>query len=214
LKQIELSVQVRMQRGKNVAKKLLREGKIPAVVYGKEGESLPLTVDLRQLQKILNTPAGANAIFDLVFGADSVQDKITAMISDLQYDSLSRELLHVDFKEIELDEPVEAEVLLNLTGEAKGVKLGGIIQQQLRSLRVECLPKNLPQQIDVDLTDLEIGDSLKVGQLTTDGSFKILNDPEEIIVIIIPPTLEVKEEEAAPSADEEGGENKENKAEE
>lgn len=196
MKRVQLKVQVRMQLGKNVGKKLLREGNIPAVVYGDEGESLPIVVNLRQFQRALGTAAGVNSIIELNFGEDSVQDKLTVMVRDLQFEPLSRELIHVDFKQIALDELISAEIPINLTGEAKGIVEGGVAHQQLRSLRVECLPGNLPERIDVDISDLGLGDSFKVEQLSADSDLKILDDPEEVIITILAPT-------AAPAEDEE-----------
>lgn len=196
MEKVQLDVQVRMQIGGNVAKKMLREGNIPAVVYGGNGEeSLPIVVELRQIQKALSTSTGINSIFDLNFGKDSVQDRITAMVRELQFDPVSRELIHADFKQISLDEPIEAEVPIVLVGEAKGVLEGGIVQQQLWSIKVECLPQELPERFELDVTELEIGENLKVEQLEVGSSLKVLDEPDEVIIAVLAPTPEEEEEE-------------------
>src|SRR5215510_8434707 len=139
---------------KNEARRVRREGKIPAVVYGAGKESLPITVDPRVVTRILNSETGHNSIFDLSLSGE----KTKAMIVDWQYEPIKGKLLHIDLKRIAMDKVLRVKVPIVLKGEAAGVKQeGGILEQILRELEVECLPADIPSHIDADVSELVFG---------------------------------------------------------
>ncbi len=176
---------------KNAARRVRAKGKIPAVVYGAAQPAVAVEVDPKQIQRILHSETGHNSIFDLeVAGATA-----KAMIVDWQYEPIKGKLIHIDFKRIALDKPIRVEVPIQLTGVPVGVKTqGGILDQTLREVEVECLPADIPSHIDVDVTELAFGIVLRVSGLPHAGSLRFIT-PEDTPVAHI---TAVKEE-AAPT---------------
>jgi large subunit ribosomal protein L25 len=178
---------------KNAARRVRVKGKIPAVVYGANEPSVAVEVDPKQILRILHSDAGHNSIFDLEIGTA----KAKAMIVDWQYEPLKGSLLHIDLKRIALDKPIRVEVPIQLLGVPVGVKTqGGILDQVLREVEVECLPGDIPSHIDVDVTALEFGHVLRVSDLPHAGKLKFLTDENNTVAHVI----SIKEE-AAPTAD-------------
>ncbi len=178
---------------KNAARRVRVQGKIPAVVYGAAQPAVAVEVDPRQIQRILHSESGHNSIFDLQVGADTAK----AMIVDWQYEPIKGNLIHIDLKRIALDKPIRVEVPIQLTGTAVGVKTqGGILDQTLREVELECLPADIPTHIVVDISDLAFGTVLRVSGLPHSGSLRFLT-PEDTPVAHI---TSVKEE-AAPTPD-------------
>ena len=206
-----LNAEVRERTGKEVARKLRTRGMIPAVFYGPRSEGLVLMVDPKELSKTLKTEAGENVIIDLTIrkGQESLQK--TVMIKEVQIHPLQRRMLHVDFYEVSMEQMVTVEVPVHLLGKAEGVKAGGILDQVLRTIQVQCLPGDIPRSIDVNVDALMIGDSIHVREVQLEKG-KILTDPNFTIASVVPPAAEVKPaEEAAP---EEGAEAEEKEKEE
>ncbi len=165
-------------RGKNEAIRIRRGGKIPAVIYGAGKEPVALTLDPRQIKKILNSESGHNTIFDLKIGAG--QEK--AMIVDWQYDPIKSSLLHIDLKRIAMDKAIRVKVPIELTGVAEGVKTqGGIMDQVLREVELECLPADIPTHIDVDVTSMTFGQVLRISDLPHGGKLKFLTNEEQTV---------------------------------
>lgn len=178
-------------RGKNEARRVRVTGRIPAVVYGAKKESIALTVDPKQIAKILHSESGHNTIFDLQVG-DAGKEKV--MIVDWQYDPIRSHLLHIDLKRIDMNQTIKVSVPITLVGEAAGVKQqGGILDQVLREVEVECLPADIPSHIDVDVTELVFGTVLRVADLPHGGKIKFLTDEDQAVAHI----TTVKEEEVA-----------------
>jgi large subunit ribosomal protein L25 len=176
---------------KNAARRVRAQGKIPAVVYGAAEPAVAVEVDPKQIQRILHSESGHNSIFDLVVGGSTAK----AMIVDWQYEPIKGNLIHIDFKRIALDKPICVEVPIQLTGTAIGVKTqGGILDQTLREVELECLPADIPSHIDVDISELAFGMVLRVSQLPHSGSLRFIT-PEDTPVAHI---TAVKEE-AAPT---------------
>jgi large subunit ribosomal protein L25 len=175
---------------KNAARRVRAKGKIPAVVYGAAQPAVAVEVDPKQIQKILHSEAGHNSIFDLdVSGATA-----KVMIVDWQYEPIKGKLIHIDFKRIALDKPIKVEVPIVLAGTAVGVKTqGGILDQTLREVEVECLPGDIPSNISVDISNLAFGTVLRVSDLPHGGKLRFLT-PEDTPVAHI---TAVKEEAAA-----------------
>jgi large subunit ribosomal protein L25 len=171
-----LEAQPRTSGTKNAARRVRQEGKIPAVVYGAGQDSLPVAVDPRQVTRILSSETGHNTIFDLAL--DGAKTK--AMIVDWQYEPIKGKLLHIDVKRIAMDKKLAVMVPIELVGEPAGVKTqGGILEQMLREVEVECLPADIPSHIDVDVSDLVFGKVLRVADLPHSDKLKFLTDENQ-----------------------------------
>ena len=182
-----LEAQTREPGTKNHARRVRRDGKIPAVVYGAGKDSLPIAVDPRVVTRILNSETGHNTIFDLAMNGE----KTKAMIVDWQYEPIKGRLLHIDVKRIALDKVLRVSVPIELTGEAAGVKQeGGILEQMLREVEIECLPTDIPSHIDVDVSHLTFGKVLRVSDLPHLEKIKFLTDENQPVAHV----TSVKEE--------------------
>jgi len=172
---------------KNEARRVRVSGKIPAVVYGAGKDSQPVTVDPRQVTRILHSETGHNTIFDLSLSGE----KTKAMIVDWQYEPIKGHLLHIDLKRIAMDKVLRVKIPIVLTGEAAGVKQdGGILEQILREVEVECLPADIPSHIDADVTELVFGKVMRVEDLPHSDKLKFLSDPNQPVAHV----TSVKEE--------------------
>jgi|SRR5579859_2367632 len=182
-----LEAQPRTAGTKNEARRVRREGRIPAVVYGAGKDSAPITVDPRVVTRILNSETGHNTIFDLTLNGE----KTKAMIVDWQYEPIKGKLLHIDLKRIALDKVLKVSVPIFLVGEAEGVKQeGGIMEQMLREVEIECLPADIPSHIDADVTHLTFGKVLRVSDLPHSAKLKFLTDANQPVAHV----TSVKEE--------------------
>jgi len=172
-------------------RRLRASGRVPAVVYGAKKNTVAVSVDPKQITRILSSESGHNTIFDLQ--VDSEKSKV--MIVDWQFDPLKGKLLHLDLKRIAMDEKIRVTVPIHCIGEAAGVKQqGGILDQVLREVEIECLPADIPSHIDADVTHLEFGVVLRVKDLPHGGTLKFITDEEQTVAHI----TSVKEE-AAPT---------------
>jgi large subunit ribosomal protein L25 len=176
---------------KNHARRVRVQGKIPAVVYGAGQEAVAVSVDPRVVTRILHSESGHNTIFDLnVEGAALVK----AMIVDWQHEPIKGKLLHIDFKRIAMDKPMRVSVPVQLTGVPVGVRTGGgILDQIMREVEIECLPGDIPDHLDVDVAGLELYGAIHVSDLPHSGSIKFLGDDHALVAHV---TL-IKEEAAA-----------------
>lgn len=185
MKTMPLKVRVREEKGKSAAKKLRAQGMLPAVLYGEEIEPLPLAVDLKELKSVIHTDAGLNVILNLE--VEGTEKGETAIIREIQKDSIKASFLHADFLKIALDEKIQAAVPVLVVGEAPGVKNGGVLQHGLWEVQVECLPADLPEHLEVDVSTLEIGDSLRISDLPRPEKVELLTHAEEMLVSILAP---------------------------
>ncbi|MCS5695398.1 50S ribosomal protein L25/general stress protein Ctc [Desulfofundulus thermocisternus] len=200
-----LLAQVRSGRGKGYRHRLAAQGKIPAVVYGRTIGSIPLEVELRAVKNILAGEGGRNTLINLKITGDGQERQDKVLIKELQFDNMRGELIHVDFQQVSLTDRVTTTVPVELEGEPVGVKQGGILQQQLRELEISCLPADIPEAITMDVSGLEMGDTIYVSDLPVPEGVKVLNDPEEVVATVVAPAIErVPGEE-----EEEAGEGKE-----
>jgi large subunit ribosomal protein L25 len=179
---------------KNDARRVRVAGKVPGVVYGAGKDSMPVSLDPRQVTKILHSKTGHNTIFDLALAGESTK----AMIVDWQYEPIKGSLLHIDLKRIAMDKLLRVEVPIVLKGESAGVKAqGGILEQVLREVEIECLPGDIPSVIEADISELIFGKVLRVSDLPQNDKIKYLTDENQPVVHI----TTVKEEVvAAPEA--------------
>jgi|SRR5437588_2796598 len=165
-------------RGKNEARRLRVSGRVPAVIYGAKKNTLAVSVDPKQINRILGSESGHNTIFDLQVDGE----KTKAMIVDWQYEPLKGKLLHIDMKRIAMDEKIRVTVPIHLVGEAVGVKQqGGIMDQVIREVEVECLPADIPTHIDADVSGLEFGIVLRVKDLPHGGTLKFITPEDQAV---------------------------------
>ena len=183
-----LEAQPRIAGTKNDARRVRREGKIPGVVYGAGRQALAVSVDPRQVSRILHSETGHNTVFDLTVNGERAK----AMIVDWQYEPIKGSLLHIDLKRIAMDQKLRVSVPIELVGEAAGVKQqGGILEQITREVEVECLPTDIPHAIELNVSELVFGTVLRVSDLPKNPKVKYLTDPEQPIAHIV----SIKEEE-------------------
>ena len=191
--EILVSAKNRDPRGKNAARRLRASGLIPAVVYGGKGDAVSVSVDPKTLLKVLRSESGRNTILSLDFGDGG---KTSAILKSWQVDPIRETFIHADFYRIAMDVAIKVKVPIATRGEARGVKVdGGILELILREVEVECLPGDIPERLEVDVTDLGIHGAIRVSDLHVSDKVKVLNEAEQIIVHVV----SVKEE-AAPTA--------------
>jgi large subunit ribosomal protein L25 len=179
-------------RGKNEARRLRASGRVPGVLYGAKKETVAVSLDPKQITRILHSESGHNTIFEVQAG----NEKARVMIVDWQYDPMYGKLLHIDLKRIAMDEKIRVKVPIHLVGEAEGVKQqGGILDQVLREVELECLPGDIPSHIDADVSALVFGTVLRVSDLQHGGKLKFITDGGQTVAHI----TSVKEEEVAPT---------------
>jgi len=193
-----LDAQPRAAGNKNEARRVRRGGKIPAVVYGAGKNAVSVSVDPRQVSRILHSASGHNTIFDLAVDGDRTK----AMIVDWQYEPIKGSLLHIDLKRIAMDQKLTVMVPIVLKGEAVGVKQqGGILEQVTRELEIECLPSDIPSQIDADVSELVFGKVMRVSDLPHSEKLRFLTDENQPVAHVI-----AIKEEVAPTAEAVAGE--------
>lgn len=188
---VKVDASIRTQAGKGPAKRLRREGRIPAVAYGRELAAIPLAIVPSALSEILKSELGQNTVVEL--GIDG-QKKVTALLREYTVHPISRDILHADFVEIRLDRPVDVEVPFVCQGKAAGVVAGGILRQVYRRLPIRCLPENIPVSIEYDVSSLQLGDHVKASQLSLPQQVTIRLAPEQTIAGIVAPEKEKPEE--------------------
>ena len=186
-----LNAELRDKTGKEIAKKLRAKGMIPAIFYGPHAETISLMVDPKDLAKTLKTEAGENVLIDLNIRKGDHSEQKVVMVKDLQLDPLRGTTLHTDFYEVAMDEMVTVEVPIHLVGKPEGLKMGGILEQIRRTIQIQCLPGDIPKGIDVDVSPLEIGDSIHVREISA-GNVKILFETNFTIATVVPPAVEEK----------------------
>jgi len=195
-----LEAQKREPGNKNDARRVRADGKIPAVVYGAGKQADAISVDPRQVLRILKSESGHNTIFDLAFE----NARVKAMIVDWQFEPMKGKLLHVDLQRIAMDRKLKVTVPIILKGEAEGVKTqGGILEQLLREVEIECLPADIPKSIEADISHLVFGVELRVKDLEHNAKLKFITDDERMVAHItsvkeeVAPTPEAAAEAAA-----------------
>ena len=197
---VALTAQSRKETGKGAARTLRRQALIPAVFYGPEVDPVHLSLEYRDLEMLIRTGAGENVIIDLAIESGESTLSHRAMLKEIQMDPVKQTILHVDLYEISLDKKIQVEVPIILRGTAKGVSDGGILQQVSRTVEISCLPDNIPDAFELEVTDLDIGDSLHVTDLKIPEGIEVLEEEELTIATVVPPT---KVEEIEPEVPEE-----------
>lgn len=204
----DLKVTQRNTFGKGSARTLRREGLVPAILYGPKRDSLPLTVSPLDLDKIYKTSGSEQVIFNLVIENGGTLN-VTAMVKEVQAAPVTQQYLHIDFYEISLDEKIVVGILVEVTGKSKGVERGGFLNIVRHELEVSCLPTDMPEKIQVDITDLDIGDAIHVEDLALIDKVEILADKGLTVLTVVAPTVEeeeIPEEEEVEEGEEAEGE--------
>jgi large subunit ribosomal protein L25 len=195
VKDILVPAEVRASRGKNEAHRTRRAGHIPAVVYGSHQDPIAVSVNPRDIAKIINSSTGYNTIFKLdIAGGETTP----VMVVDRQVDPIRGTLLHADFKRIDLTKPVRVSIPVATTGEAKGVKVqGGLLEVITRFIEIECLPDDIPEKFVVDVTELMIGQARRASEVKLSGSMKLVSSADAVIAHSV--ALRAEEVAAAPA---------------
>jgi large subunit ribosomal protein L25 len=186
----------RNDRGKNEARRLRASGRIPAVVYGEKEGGKPIAVDPKVLARILRTGQGANTLIALNLPGGT---NARVLVKEYQLDPITHQLLHADFYRVAMDRVIRVQVPVVAQGEPKGVKQqGGVLDIVHRQVEIECLPADIPNHIDIDVSDMMVGQSIRVKDVATNPKWKALSDPEMMILHVIIPKVE---ETPAPGAE-------------
>jgi large subunit ribosomal protein L25 len=184
---VKLNAQLRTETGKGAARTIRREGRVPAIVYGHGEENRSLTVDALELEKLISSISVENTLIDLKI--EGVRKATPALIREIQFHPLRPQVLHLDLYQVHAGEKIHLEVPIRLHGSPIGVREdGGVLQEILRDIHVECLPSDIPEAVDIDISELRIGDAVHVSDVTLENS-KILNDPDLVICVVAGPTV-------------------------
>jgi large subunit ribosomal protein L25 len=197
MQRVELNVDLRADSGKGAARKLRVAGRVPAVLYGRDFEPVALTVDRLALDKVAHK--SSNALLDLK-GPKQVEGKIV-LLKEVQRDPVRRTLIHCDFQVIDPRRPIAVSVPLHFIGKPKGLENGGVLEPLIRELEIRVLPLAIPDSIDVEVSALDVGQSIHVRELQLPAGAEVLDDPEQAVVHVIVPKMivETVAPEAAPA---------------
>jgi large subunit ribosomal protein L25 len=192
---MQLNSEIRVQTGKGAARRLRSAGKLPAILYGAETEPMMLAMEYSELEKTLKGRAAENIIFDLTINGGKKGQSKKVMIKELQRDPVKRNYLHVDLFEISMAKELEVEIPLDLLNTPIGVDEGGILQHIRREVKAACLPEDLVDKIEVDVSGLDIGQSLHIRDISFPPGLKPLDDEDLTVVTVVAPTVEAEVEE-------------------
>lgn len=193
-KQVKLAARPRAEVGRNAVKQVHARGSVPAVIYGSKNEPQNLEVSKKELQQLLAHAVGENILVELEVAGQGTR---LSLIQEVQHHPVKSTILHVDFHEVSLNEEIEAEIPVEATGEALGVKtFGGLLEQSIRALPIRCLPQNLPEIITVDVSALNVGEALHVRDLVLPKGVTAATDAELTVFLVSEPTVS---EEPAPA---------------
>jgi large subunit ribosomal protein L25 len=190
---IKLSVAERTHLGSSESRRLRKQGLVPGVLYGRDAP-ISICIEERELRRALTSSAGLHAILDVQ--VDGTGKSHASILKDYQVDKVRGYVTHVDLQEVRLDQTIHASVTVHLTGgeDAPGVREGGVLSQPLREVSVEALPLEVPEHIDVDVSKLELGGTLRVADLSVRDGVSFLDDPETVVATVTAPTREVEPE--------------------
>src|SRR5215467_951170 len=192
--EITVKAEGRSDFGKNASRRLRQKGMVPAIVYGGNGGNVSVAVDPKALQTVLRSEAGRNAILRLEIAGEGAT---SAIVKSWQVDPVREHFLHADFYRIAMDVALRVTVPIAVKGEARGVKTeGGILELVLRQIEIECLPGDIPERIEVEVSDLGLNQGLRVSDLPITAKVKVLQNPDQVVIHVV----SVKEEEPAATA--------------
>jgi len=208
LEQLQIKADIRKETGNGPARALRREGKMPAVIYGPDTEPILLALNINDLEQCLKNRNLNQLLFNLAIEDGKTKPR-SVMIKELQIHPVTRNYLHVDFYEIDMNRKIKVPVPVVPKGKSKGVELGGVLQIVRRELDVLCFPREIPAAVEIDITDLDIGDSVHVNDIPLEGDIEIPADVNFTVLTILSPRIaeieeEEVEEEVEEAAEEEG----------
>jgi large subunit ribosomal protein L25 len=197
---IRLEVQEREQRGSRESRRLRKDGMIPGVLYGRGNKPHPICVRERELRRVLTGAHGLHAILDVVL--EGQKSTHASILKDYQVDPLRGKIEHFDLQEVRLDQTIQTAVVVELVGESAGTKAGGVLSQVSREIRVEALPLEVPERIELDVSEMEIGDTLRLSDLPAREGVAFLDDPETVLATVTMPTRVEEPEEVVEEGEE------------
>jgi len=192
---MELNSEIRIQTGKGAARKLRTAGKLPAILYGAKTDPIMLAMDYKEFNKTLRGRSAENIIFDLTIQGEKKNQSKKVMIKELQKDPVKRDYLHVDLYEISMAKELEVEIPVDLLNTPKGVDQGGILQHIRREVKAVCLPENMVDRIEVDVSDLDIGQTLHIRDISFPPGVRPLDDEDLAVLTVGAPTVTAEIEE-------------------
>jgi large subunit ribosomal protein L25 len=203
---IKLSVRERETRGSAESRRLRRNGEVPGVLYGRGKEPHPICIEERELRRALTGDSGLHAILDVTLEGQKTSH--ASILKDYQVDPIRGRVIHVDFQEVRLDQPIQAQVVVELVGDPEGVKEGGVLSQVQREINVEALPMEIPDRLELDVSGMAIGDTMRLVDLPARDGVTYLDDPEETVLatVTMPTRVEEPEEVVEGEELEEGAE--------
>jgi large subunit ribosomal protein L25 len=201
---VKIEVQEREERGSAASRRLRKEGLIPGVLYGRGKKPHAICIGERDLRKALTGPAGLHAILDVVLEGQKTTHP--SILKDYQADVISGRLAHIDLQEVRLDQPIHAQVVIELVGEAAGSIEGGVLSQVTREINVEALPLEIPERIEVDVSAMQMGDTLRLADVAAQDGVKFLDDPEETVIATVTVPTQIIEPEPEEEEELEEGE--------
>ncbi|HYY63176.1 MAG TPA: 50S ribosomal protein L25 [Gaiellaceae bacterium] len=201
---VKLSVREREGRGTGDSRRLRREGLIPGVLYGGGRTPHPICVDERELRRVLTGDHGLHAILDVTLDGQKVSH--ASILKDYQVDPIRGHLIHIDLQEVRLDQPIQAQVVVELVGDPEGVKEGGVLSQVQREINVEALPLEIPERLELDVSEMAIGDTLRLADLPPREGVTYLDNPEETVLATVTMPTQIVEPEPEEEELEEGAE--------
>jgi large subunit ribosomal protein L25 len=201
---VKLEVQVRDAHGSAEVRRLRKEGLIPGVIYGGGNDPAAISVPERTLRKALTGAGGLHAILDVVVAGDGNADARPAILKDYQQDVITGRVSHIDLHQVRLDRPIQASVVVQLVGESVGAKEGGVLSQVTREITVEALPMEIPEHIEADISEMQVGDTLRLADLPAMTGVTFLDDPEETVLASVSAPTVFEEPEVEVEEGEEG----------
>jgi large subunit ribosomal protein L25 len=190
---VKIEVEEREEVGSAASRRLRRDGFIPGVLYGRGKKPHAIRIGERDLRKALTGPAGLHAILDVVLAGQKTTHP--SILKDYQADVISGRLAHIDLQEVRLDQSIQAQVVIELVGEAAGSIEGGVLSQVTREINVEALPLEVPERIEVDVSSMQMGDTLRLSDIIAQDGVTFLDDPEETVVATVTVPTQIVEPE-------------------
>jgi len=192
MKDSKLIAKKRDLQGSANSRRLRKTGSLPGVIYGDGKEATAILLDMHDFEQLLHHHTSETVLVDIAIEGEG---EISALVKDVQHHPVSGDLLHVDLHKMDATKAIQVEIQVELVGEAIGVKAGGILDLVMHTISIECLPGDLSESIEIDVSEMEIGDALHLGDLELDSKFKMLGDGESIVVSVSEPHVETEEDE-------------------